>query len=409
MNFEVFVSKRYMKAKRQQTFISLITLLAMVGVTVGVMALLVVIAVMSGAETDLRNRILAIEPHVLITRFDSPFFNYRSVIQTAEEIEGVITATPFIYSQVMLRSAGGISGAVLKGISHDDYVTDPGRRILQNANRKDATREDQITIPKIVLGKELAKVMKVADGDMITLIAPRNIIGRESRNPLMKRFKVAGAFESGMHEYDKTLAYINLRDAQMLQGGGDSVTGIEIQVKNAEQAKDIAEEINKKTGYAYWSRDWMRTNRNLFLSLKIQKTVMYVILALIVLVAAFNIASMLIMMVMEKTRDIAILKTMGASNGNIRKIFILKGMLIGSIGTILGVSLGFIICMLLKEYKFIDLPGDVYYFSKLPVKLESLDVFIITSVTLLICFLATLYPSHKASKLDPVEGIRYNG
>lgn len=223
----------------------------------------------------------------------------------------------------------------------------------------------------------------------------------------MKRFEVVGLFESGMYEYDGSLAYINLTDAQKLLHMEGAVTGIEVRVDDIYEARNISKKIVSKLGFPYWARDWMRMNQNLFSALKLEKTVMFIILALIVLVAAFNIASTLIMMVMGKTKDIAILKAMGAMDSSIRKIFIFKGMIIGAVGTTLGVCLGFTICKLLEKYKFIQLPGDVYYISTLPVRLEALDVFMIASAAMIICFLATLYPASQASKLNPIEAIRY--
>jgi lipoprotein-releasing system permease protein len=225
--------------------------------------------------------------------------------------------------------------------------------------------------------------------------------------PAMKRFEVVGLFESGMYEYDGSLSYIDLEDAQKILNMKGSVTGIEVRVDDIYNARNIAKKIVSELGFPYWARDWMQMNHNLFSALKLEKTVMFIILALIVLVAAFNIASTLIMMVMGKTKDIAILKAMGAMDSSIRKIFIYKGMIIGAVGTSLGVCLGFIICKLLEKYKFIQLPGDVYYISTLPVRLEALDVFMIASAAMVICFLATLYPASQASKLNPIEAIRY--
>jgi len=210
-----------------------------------------------------------------------------------------------------------------------------------------------------------------------------------------------------MYAFDGSLAYIHLSDAQKILHMEDSITGIEVRVNDIYNARRIADKIVAAMGFPYWAKDWMQRNYNLFSALKLEKTVMFIILALIVLVAAFNIASTLIMMVMGKTRDIAILKAMGAMDGSIRKIFIFKGMIIGSVGTTLGVCLGFIMCKLLEKYKFIDLPGDVYYISTLPVRLEALDVFIIAASAMAICFVATLYPARQASKLNPVEAIRY--
>jgi len=226
--------------------------------------------------------------------------------------------------------------------------------------------------------------------------------------PAMKRFKVSGFFESGMYEFDGSFAYIHIKNAQQILRMPGAITGLEVRVKDVYKAGKISDKIRTHLGFPYWTRDWMQMNKNLFTALKLEKTVMFVILTLIVLVAAFNIAGSLIMMVMEKTRDIAILKAMGATNKSVRKIFVYKGMVIGALGTVLGVIFGFVLCTLLKHYKIVELTGDIYYFtSTLPVRLKILDVALIVSATLLICFLATLYPARQAAKLNPVEAIRY--
>ena len=411
MSFEYFIGRRYLRAKQKQRFISLITLLSIAGVTVGVMALIVVIAVMSGFESDLKSRILKGQSHVVVMRHGGAFKEYKRIMDQIETIDGVVAATPFVYSQIMLRSSRGVSGAVLRGI-------DPNTagRVIQNlenfslespppaAEGKTAGR----TVPGIVLGKELAGNLGVTKGDPVYLISPRGMMSPIGQVPAMKRFRVAGFFESGMYEYDGTFAYIGLEDAQRILRIPGAVTGIEVRVSDIYHAGNIAKKISEAIGFPYWTRDWMQMNRNLFTALKLEKTVMFIILTLIVLVAAFNIASTLIMTVMEKTRDIAILKAMGANDNSIRKIFVFKGVVIGAVGTVLGVAFGFALCTALKHYKIIELTGDIYYFTTtLPVRLEALDVVSIVSATLVICFLSTLYPAHQASKLNPVEAIRY--
>ena len=410
MSFEYFIGGRYLRAKQKETFISFITMLSIAGVTVGVMALIVVIAVMAGFESDLKNRILGIESHVVIMRHGSPFSDYHKILGRVVNTNGVEAATPFIYTQIMLRSSSGVSGAVLRGIDPESA----GRviKVLDNSallNIKKMHQEKDTTgsVPGVVLGKELARNLGLGVGDVVYLISSRGMISPMGHLPAMKRFQVAGLFESGMYEYDGSLAYIHLKDAQKILHMEDSVTGIEVRVNDIYNARHIADKILADIGFPYWARDWMQMNHNLFSALKLEKTVMFIILALIVLVAAFNIASTLIMMVMGKTKDIAILKAMGAMDGSIRKIFIFKGMVIGFMGTTLGVCLGFILCKLLEKYKFIELPGDVYYISTLPVRLEALDVFIIAAGAMVICFIATLYPARQASKLNPVEAIRY--
>ena len=410
MSFEFFIGSRYLRTKQKQAFISLITVLSIAGVTVGVMALIVVIAVMTGFEYDLKSRILGVESHIVIMRHNGPFSDYRNILEHVENTDGVEAATPFINSQVILRSSLSLSGAVLRGIdpdSADRVIKNLDKVSLKNLKETDQRKSTSIAMPAIILGKELAKNLGVMQGDPVYLISPRGMISPIGHIPTMKRFKVAGLFESGMYEYDRSLAYMHIKDAQKILRMGDSVNGIEVRVNDIYNARNIAGRIVKELGFQYWARDWMQMNQNLFSALKLEKTVMFIILALIVLVAAFNIASTLIMMVMEKTKDIAILKAMGATDKSIRKIFVFKGVVIGSIGTILGVCLGFILCTVLKYYQFIELPGDVYYITTLPVKLELLDVVMIASAAMAISFLATIYPARQASKLDPVEAIRY--
>jgi lipoprotein-releasing system permease protein len=409
MSFEIFVGTRYLRAKQKETFISLITILSIAGVTVGVMALIVVIAVMAGFESDLKSRILGIESHLVIMRHGGHMTDYQETLKNVGSHEGVIAATPFIYTQTMLRSASGVSGAVLRGIDPDSVkdVINVFKDVVPPQKHDKIEGEQDNDVPSIVLGKELARRLGVTRSDTVYLISPAGILSPIGHVPAMKRFQVSDIFESGMYEYDGSLAFIHLEDAQKILRMGDTVTGIEVRVKDIYKAGDIAEKIVSELGFPYWARDWTQMNQNLFAALKLEKTVMFIILALIILVAAFNIASTLIMMVMEKTRDIAILKAMGATDKSIGKIFVIKGVVIGAIGTFIGVTLGFVLCKLLEKYKFIELPGDVYYITTLPVRMELLDIVLIATAAIVICFLATLYPARQASKLNPVEAIRY--
>lgn len=409
-SFELFIGGRYLRAKQRQAFISLITLLSIAGVTVGVMALIVVIAVMTGFEADLKSRILGVESHVVVMNHGGPFKDYRRVTAAVEKEEGVVAATPFVYSQVMLRSAAGVSGAVLRGVDPES-----ADRVIRNLDSgklaPNASAENGAAAaappPGIILGKELAKSLNLRIGDQVQLISPRGMLSPIGPLPGMKRFQVVDFFTSGMYEFDGTFAYVRLEDAQRLQKTEGAVTGIEVRVNDVDRAGEIADRIVGDLGFPYWAMDWTQKNRNLFSALKLEKKVMFVILVLIILVAAFNIASSLIMMVMQKTRDIAILKAMGATDRSIRRIFVFKGMVIGMLGTAMGVCLGFLLCTILQNYPFIELPGDIYYITTLPVKLELLDVLSIAVSALGICFAATLYPAHQASRLDPVEAIRY--
>jgi lipoprotein-releasing system permease protein len=411
VSFELFIGGRYLRAKQKQAFIALITYLSIAGVAVGVMALIVVIAVMSGFEADLKTRILGGQAHVILMRYSGPLEDYREVTRRVEAVEGIAAATPFIYSQVMLRTASATTGAVLRGI--DPETVGRVMKTLESVKVPETGPagggEDALNrLPGIVLGRELAKNLGAVQGDVVHLISPRGMLAPTGHVPAMKAFRVTGYFESGMYEFDQTFAYINLHDAQRLLRMGEAVTGIEIRVNDMYQAREVADALVARLGSGYYARDWMQMNRNLFKALKLERRVMFIILTLIVLVAAFNIASSLIMLVMGKTKDIAILKAMGATDRSIRKIFVFNGMVIGVIGTGLGLVLGVILCSLLKRYNIHELTGDIYYFTtQLPVKMEMLDVAAIVVAALAICFFATLYPARQAAKLNPVEAIRY--
>lgn len=411
MSFERFIGRRYLRIRQKEAFISLITLLSAAGIAVGVMTLIVVLAVMAGFDADLKSRILTVEPHVLVMRHGGTLSGYRAVAENLAAIEGVQSVTPFMYAQTMMRSAAGMSGAVLRGMAPDSpvhglFTSDRMPLPLKlEAYRRQA---GEAGAPGIILGKLLAENLKVAPGDAVFLISPRISGATAGQVPAMNRYVVAGLFESGMYEYDSNLAYVGLKEAQGVLGIGDAVTGLEVRVADIYQAGEVAAGINAALGFPYWVRDWMQMNHNLFAMLKLQKTVMFIILILIVLVAAFNISSTLIMMVMEKTRDVAILKAMGATNRSIRKIFVFKGMVIGAAGTLIGCASGFLLCLMLKRYQFIELPGDVYFFTTtLPVRVEALDVLAVMAASLLICFLSTLYPARQAARLQPVEALRY--
>ncbi len=410
MPFTWFVGSRYLRSRQKQTFISLITFLATAGIAVGVMALIVVIAVMTGFESELQQRILGIESHVLVMRYGEAVSDIDATVDAIETVPGVQSAAPFIYAQVMLRSPHGITGAVLKALDPSrpgpPVFTAPDVPVaaaLQDAAPNDVSGK----APGVILGRVTADKLKVATGDPIYLISPLGKGAAANRMPTVMRFVVAGIFETGMNEYDGAMSFVRLDVAQRLLQMPAQASGLEVRVNDIYQAKAIADAIIARLGFPFWARDWMQMNRNLFSMLRLQKTVMFVILTLIVLVAAFNIASALIMMVMEKTRDIAILKTMGATNRHIRRIFVFKGVVIGCLGTAVGGALGFMLCSILKRYPFIKLPGDVYFLTTLPVSLQPLDVLTIGLSAVVICFLATLYPAASASSLDPVDGIRY--
>ncbi|MDY0162942.1 lipoprotein-releasing ABC transporter permease subunit [Desulfobotulus sp.] len=405
MPLELFIAGRYLRARRKQGFISLIGILSVFGVALGVMALVVVIAVMSGAETDFRKRILGLEPHVLLMGQGGGLQNPDLAREMLEKMPGVAATAPFVYGKVVLRASGGMGGAFLRGI-------DPsGQRVsIEGVDRESIMVQLKVpeagALPGIILGKNLASELGVIIGDTVQVMSPEFMLSPVGMLPKVRRFQVTGLFSSGLYEYDGALCYVHIEEASRLMGMGEKVTGIGIWIDDVYAAESLGERIRADFGWGYWTRNWMEMNKNLFSALKLEKAAMFIILTLIILVAAFNIASSLIMLVMEKTRDISILMAMGATRRLVRRIFVIQGMIIGLMGTIIGVASGVALCSFLERYPIIRLP-EAYPFTTLPVLLEWGDVLVIGLASLAICFFSTLYPAMQASRLDPVEGIRY--
>ena len=405
--FELFLGIRYLKAKRKQAFISVITVISVVGVMVGVMALVVVLSVMNGFRADLMSKILGVNSHLLVLNFEGAFKDYKEVGTKIGEVEGVVASTPFIYSQVMLNRAGNVSGAVLRGIDPKSAGKVVSIESMIKEGSLNALINSQNELPGIVIGQELSRQLGAYLGDILSVVSPEGKLTPLGRAPNTRRYKVTAIFDSGMYEYDASMVFISLKEAQDFLGIGGRVTGLEVRVDDVYQSNKIARSIQDNLGYPYWTKDWKVMNRSLFSALKLEKITMFVILTMIVLVGALNIISTLVMVVMEKTRDVAILRAMGATAKSIMSIFMLQGVFVGIVGTIAGLASGLGICHLLAKYKFISLPSDIYYISTLPVQVEFWDVWFVALAAVAISFLATIYPSWYASKLDPVEAIRY--
>ncbi len=421
MSYELFISLRHLKAKRTQKFISLNTWISVGGVALGVMALIIVIAVMSGFGKDLRDKILGTNSHVVVTNVSrTGIEDYEVIIEKIARIEGVNAAAPFILSQVMLTYGNNSAGVVVRGVDPDREaeVSDLEKNLVQGSLKMLEGPESSSGKPRrdgIILGKELAHRLAVQRDDAVAMVSPASRVTPMGLIPKVKLFQVVGFFESGMFEYDSNLAFISMRSAQKFFAMKGKVSGIEIQVKDIERADQVAAEIQDNLEFPYYARDWMKMNKNLFSALRLEKIVMFIILILIILVAAFNIVSTLFMVVMEKSKEIAILKSMGASRSSIMKIFSYQGLIIGIVGTAIGCVGGFAVVPNLNEivgvienvFGFTAFPSDVYYLDKLPSEIQYIDSFLIVIFSIIICFVASLYPAWRASRMDPVEGLRY--
>jgi len=404
--YEWFISFRYLRARHKQRFISLISLISVAGITVGVMALIVVLAVYSGFTNGLRDQILGINSPIIVQQPGGSIHDYELTREQILTVDGVTGATPYLYTQTLMSGATGGSGVILRGIDPDTAkgVISLGKQMIRGSIH-DLTQEPASRVPHVILGKNLAEELHVAVGDKVRLISSSGPLTPMGVIPKIKTCLVSGIFESGMYEYDSSLAYMTLSDVQTFLESGDVVHGIEVAVQEDElnQADRVARRIADKIGTTFIAKDWMSMNRNLFAAFKLEKIGMFICLTLIILVAALNIISALIMVVMEKEKDIAILKSMGATSRSIMKIFFFQGLVIAFSGTILGVGGGLGLCELLSRYKFIELPSNVYPMSTLPIKVLPMDVTIVAISAIIITLAATIYPSWKASQVHPGE------
>ncbi|MBO4313124.1 MAG: lipoprotein-releasing ABC transporter permease subunit [Desulfovibrio sp.] len=407
MPFELFVASRYLFARRKQAFIYVISLMSILGVALGVAALVVVLGVYNGLTTDMRDKILGANAHgIVMSHLPGAFARKPDLAERIRAVPGVTGATPFIYTEVMLSTPDGVKGVVLRGIEPE---TAPGvLSILQSLRTGSVDGLATSGTPGIIIGEELARRLNLVLGSRVNLLSPSGQRSSTGYSPRIRPFEVAGIFKTGMFEYDSSLAFVTLAAAREVLGlGEDFLTGMEITVSDVFRADETADRLSSEIGAPFYVRTWMEMNANLFAALKLEKIGMFILLAMVVLIGSFSIVATLVMLVMEKTRDIAVMMSMGATQAMIRRIFMLQGAIIGLVGTLLGYALGLSVGWLLKKYQFIKLPENVYTLDHLPIIITGSDVLIIGAAAMLLCFLATLYPSRQASRLKPAEALRY--
>ncbi len=410
--YELFIGLRYTRAKRRNHFISFISLISMLGMALGVMALIVVLSVMNGFQKEIRARMLGATPHLEVVADGGRMENWPSILDKVMQNPQVLAAAPYVGGQGMLSFGQNVQGVMVRGIDpvRETAITELANKVKTGS--LGALRSGEFGV---VLGVDLARALGVRLGEKVMLIAPQGQITPAGMVPRLKQFRVVGIFEIGMAPYDNNLALINITDAQKLFQLGDSVTGISAKLRDVDLAPQVAREIQSRLPDDLYANDWTHQNSNYFRAVQMEKKMMFIILSLIVAVAAFNIVSTLVMAVTDKQADIAILRTLGASPRSIMKIFIVQGVVIGVIGTLLGSVSGIVLALNLDVVvPFIEhlfgvqfLAKDVYYISELPSDLRYHEVALVSGISFVISLLATIYPSYRASQTQPAEALRY--
>lgn len=404
MSFELFITKRYIKSTKITGFISFITLISIIGVMLGTSALIIALSISKGFEKELKEKVIGFTSHIQVSKFDTRYFekdDWES-FEKVKMVSNVKSVSPFASREAMIRSSHGIEGIYLKGILPEYDFSIIKRSIVEGEYNFD----ESDGIPKIIIGKKLANKLGVELGDKVIVLA----IDPDSPNfsvPRIEQFKISGIYETGMAEYDDIFVYVHLKHAQYLFDLGNRVSGFDVMVKNVDFIDETALLIQDKLGYPYYARTMYQMYRNLFAWLELQKKPVPIVLGLIIIVAVFNIVGTLLMIVLEKTKEIGILKSMGANSKSITKIFIYQGMFIGIVGTMLGNALAYVLCFIQLKYKPLALPEDIYFMSSVPILLQAETFIIVSIASLILCFFATLIPSIIASRIQPVEAIRF--
>jgi len=420
VRYELFIALRYLRSKRRTGFISLITYISAAGVMIGVAALVIVLSAANGFESEVRDRIIGADAHLKLTLFHgAPFENYQATLEKTRALLHVVGASPFISGKGMIRKERSVEGALIKGI---DPVTvgevgdlpskivagslDLDPPVPEPQSNDDLSPRPRVMLPGIILGRQIAFRLGAAVGDSLILISPSGMTSLFSA-PSMMRFRVAGVFETGIFEYDDNYCYISLASAQKLYEMGSTVTGIEFKLDKMNHAEQVKARMSELLGYPYYPESWYDLHATLFRWMKLEKWLFTILLSLIIMVAAFNIVSSQIMIVLEKQREIGILKAMGASRREIVRIFLYEGLIIGIVGTTLGLLAGYAVCWGQLTFKWFSLPGDVYFLNSLPIRMQALDFVVIALVSMGLSILASVYPARRAGALDPVVAIRY--
>jgi len=404
MGFELLVARRYLTAKRKQAFISVITFVSILGVTIGVMALVIALSLITGFQEDVQSKILGATSHLMISDLSGEGLkDYRILAQEIKKFPEVESVTPVVYNTVLMTGSGRSTGALLKGIDiSEEMKVANWLSKLPSGTLPSAEHQEEI-----LLGKDLAASLGVSVGEVVTVLVPSGRLTPVGVLPRSRTFKICGLFSSGLYEFDSTTAIISMSLAQKVFNLGDRISYLQVRIKDIFAAEKVAEKIQQLGHPGVYATTWMELNRSLFSALRLEKTLLFLTISLIVLVAALNIIAGLVLMVMEKTRDIGILMAMGATSRNIKKIFLFQGAIIGVIGTMVGLGLGLLWCWLANTFKLIKVPVDIYQISYVPFHPKILDLALIVLVTLGITFISTIFPSRRAAKIDPVMALKY--
>lgn len=403
MSFEFFLARKFLFGQRFGIFRLITTIIAIAGTALGVASLLVTLAVMDGFRTDIQEKILGTQPHIMVlTPLGSPLKPEPALVSGLQTIKGIDAAAPYVYGQALLQSSTKATGVILRGI-----LPEAEKKVTRLDAILTQGRWSDLDNKGIILGQELAQAVRAQLDDSVTLVAPENetiVIGQPPRT---RKYKVVGIFRSGMYEYDSNLAYLSVSAAQDLLGMGNHFTGVGVHIQDVDDTLEVSRRIQEQLGTSFWTRTWQDLNRSLFSAMKLERTVMFIILTLIILVSSFTIISNLLLLTIEKAREIGILQALGASPKQVGRIFLINGILLGGSGVALGLILGIGICLLLQHYPIIQLPADVYYIDRLPVRLSLSMVQSVAGSAFILVLASVLYPARKARQMDPVQAIRH--